>query len=112
MGGYVVGIGATILVLIGLEIVSRIFKVQFQFPQNITLQIRINKHESVQRILETLQLKNCPLLSYGVEVLQHNTGIIYKVEIQLKNITSEEKNTLIQHIQSLPEVTLIKLTKY
>ncbi|KIP26857.1 mgtC family protein [Bacillus thuringiensis serovar morrisoni] len=110
MGGYVVGIGATILVLIGLEIVSQIFKVQF--PQNITLQIRINKHESVQRILETLQLKNCPLLSYGVEVLQHNTGIIYKVEIQLKNITSEEKNTLIQHIQSLPEVTLIKLTKY
>ena len=34
-GMYVVGIGATILVLIGLEIVSRIFKVQFLFPQNI-----------------------------------------------------------------------------
>ena len=30
-GMYVVGIGATILVLIGLEIVSRIFKVQFYF---------------------------------------------------------------------------------
>lgn len=47
-GMYVVGIGATILVLIGLEIVSRIFKVQFIFPQNITVQMCINKHEAVQ----------------------------------------------------------------
>jgi len=47
-GMYVVGIGAMILVLIGLEIVSRIFKVQFLFPQNVTVQICINKHEVVQ----------------------------------------------------------------
>ncbi|HHK5534778.1 TPA: MgtC/SapB family protein, partial [Bacillus mobilis] len=53
-GMYVVGIGATILVLIGLEIVSRIFKVQFLFPQNITVQMCINKHEAVQQIVETL----------------------------------------------------------
>jgi len=109
-GMYVIGIGATILVLIGLEIVSRIFKVQFLFPQNIILKMCINKYESVQRILETLQVKNVPILSYGVEVFHQSTGIVYKVEIQLKNITSEEKNALIQHIQSLPEVTLIKLT--
>ncbi|AFQ15681.1 MgtC/SapB transporter [Bacillus thuringiensis HD-771] len=57
-------------------------------------------------------MKKFPILSYGVEVLQQNTGIVYRVEIQLKNISSEEKNALIQHIQSLPEVTLIKLTKY
>ncbi|PQQ47816.1 MgtC/SapB family protein [Bacillus thuringiensis] len=111
-GMYVVGVGATVLVLIGLEIVSRIFKVQFLFPQNIILQVCINKHESVQKILETLQVKGFQIFSYGVEVLQQNAEIVYRVEIQLKNITSEEKNTLIQHIQSMPEVTFIKLTKY
>lgn len=108
-GMYVVGIGATILVLIGLEIVSRIFKVQFLFPQNITVQICINKHESVQQILEILQVKGVPILSYEVEVLQQETEIVYKVGMQLKNISSKEKNEFIQHMQTLPEVTFIKL---
>ncbi len=69
----VVGIGATILVLIGLEIVSRIFKVQFLFPQNITVQMCINKHEAVQQILETLQVKGIPILSYEVEASQQGS---------------------------------------
>ncbi|PFM64169.1 methyltransferase [Bacillus cereus] len=108
-GMYVVGIGATILVLIGLEIVSRIFKVQFLFPQNIAVQMCMNKHEAVQQILEMLQVKGIPILSYEVDVLQQEEGVIYKVGMQLKNISAEEKNTFIQQMQSLPEVTFIKL---
>ncbi|MBY0037667.1 MgtC/SapB family protein [Bacillus cereus] len=108
-GMYVVGIGATILVLIGLEIVSRIFKVQFLFPQNITVQMFVNKHEAVQQILETLQVKGIPIRSYEVEASQQSTETVYKVGMQLKNISSEEKNEFIQHMQTLPEVTFIKL---
>ncbi|PEN91827.1 methyltransferase [Bacillus cereus] len=108
-GMYVVGIGATILVLIGLEIVSRIFKVQFLFPQNITVQMFVNKHEAVQQILETLQVKGIPILSYEVEASQQGTETVYKVGMQLKNISSEEKNEFIQYMQTLPEVTFIKL---
>ncbi|MCH4568781.1 MgtC/SapB family protein [Bacillus sp. ES1-5] len=108
-GMYVVGIGATILVLIGLEIVSRIFKVQFLFPQNITVQMCINKHEAVQKILEMLQVKGIPILSYEVETSQQGAEIVYKVGMRLKNISSEEKNEFIQHMQTLPEVTFIKL---
>ncbi|MGH1044396.1 MULTISPECIES: MgtC/SapB family protein [Bacillus] len=108
-GMYVVGIGAMILVLIGLEIVSRIFKVQFLFPQNITVQMCINKYEAVQQIVETLRVKGIPILSYEVEALQQDTEIVYKVGMQLKNISSEEKNAFIQHMQTLPEITFIKL---
>ena len=108
-GMYVVGIGATILVLIGLEIVSRIFKVQCLFPQNIAVQMFVNKHEAVQQILETLQVKGIPILSYEVEASQQSTETVYKVGMQLKNISSEEKNEFIQHKQTLPEVTFIKL---
>ncbi|UYX50304.1 MgtC/SapB family protein [Bacillus thuringiensis] len=108
-GMYVVGIGAMILVLIGLEIVSRIFKVQFLFPQNITVQMCINKQEAVQQIVETLQVKGIPILSYEVESLQQDTGVVYKVGMQLKNISPEEKNALIQYMQTLPEITFIKL---
>ncbi|MGH1278834.1 MgtC/SapB family protein [Bacillus basilensis] len=108
-GMYVVGIGATILVLIGLEIVSRIFKVQFLFPQNITVQMCINKQEAVQQILETLQVKGIPILSYEVEASQQSIETVYKVGMKLKNISSEEKNEFIQHMQTLPEVTFIKL---
>ncbi|MGG5794421.1 MgtC/SapB family protein [Bacillus nitratireducens] len=108
-GMYVVGIGAMILVLIGLEIVSRIFKVPFLFPQNITVQMCINKQEAVQPIVETLQVKGIPILSYEVEALQQDTEIVYKVGIQLKNISSEEKHAFIQHMQTLPGITFIKL---
>lgn len=108
-GMYVVGIGATILVLIGLEIVSRIFKVQFLFPQNITVQMFVNKHEAVQQVLETLQVKGIPILSYEVEASQQGTETVYKIGMQLKNISSEEQNEFIQHMQTLPEVTFIKL---
>ena len=69
-GMYVVGIGAMILVLIGLEIVSRIFKVQFLFPQNMTVQMCIIRRRAVQQILETLRVKGIPILSYELRVLQ------------------------------------------
>ncbi|EJQ81301.1 MgtC/SapB family protein [Bacillus toyonensis] len=108
-GMYVVGIGATILVLIGLEIVSRIFKVRFLFPQNIAVQICMNKHETIQQILEKLHMKGIPILSYEVESLQQDTGVVYKVGMQLKNISPEEKNAFIQYIQILPEITFVKL---
>ncbi|GLV61548.1 methyltransferase [Bacillus mycoides] len=108
-GMYVVGIGATILVLIGLEIVSRIFKLRFLFSQNITVQICMNKHEAVQQILETLQVQGIPIISYEVEALQRDTGVVYKVGVKVKNISPEEKNAFIQHMQTLPEVTFIKL---
>ncbi|MEF7557184.1 MgtC/SapB family protein [Bacillus thuringiensis] len=108
-GMYVVGTGATILVLIGLEIVSRIFNVQFLFPQNITVQMCINKHEAVQQILETLQVKGISILSYEVEASQQGTEIVYKVGMQLKNISPEEKNEFIQRMKTLPEVTFLNL---
>ena len=69
----------------------------------------INKHEAVQQILETLQVKGIPILSYEVETSQQGTEIVYKVGMQLKNISSEEKNEFIQYMQTLPEVTFINL---
>ncbi|MCI4060264.1 methyltransferase, partial [Bacillus cereus] len=56
-GMFVVGIGASFLVLIGLEIVCGIFLVLFFFPLNITVQLFVNLHEAVQQILESLQVK-------------------------------------------------------
>ena len=69
----------------------------------------INKHEAVQQIVETLQVKGIPIVSYEVEASQQGTETVYKVGMQLKNISSEEKNEFIQYMQTLPEVTFIKL---
>ena len=103
-GMYVVGIGATILVLIGLEIVSRIFKVQFLFPQNIMVQMCINKREAVQQILETLHMKGIPILSYEVEASQQGIEIVYKVGMQLKTYRQKKRMSLFsicKHYQRL-----------
>ncbi|MEC3544279.1 methyltransferase, partial [Bacillus thuringiensis] len=75
----------------------------------ITVQMCINKHEAVQQIVETLQVKGIPIVSYEVEASQQGTETVYKVGMQLKNISSEEKNEFIQYMQTLPEVTFIKL---
>ena len=39
----------------------------------------VNKHEAVQQILETLQVKGIPILSYEVEASQQGTETVYKV---------------------------------
>lgn len=44
-----------------------------------------------------------------MEAVQQETEIVYKVGMQLKNVSSEEKNEFIQHMQTLPGVTFIKL---
>jgi len=54
-------------------------------------------------------MKGIPILSYEVESLQQDTGVVYKVGMQLKNISPEEKNAFIQYIQTLPEITFVKL---
>ncbi len=38
-----------------------------------------------------LQVKGIPILSYEIEALEQDAGIVYKVGIQLENISSEEK---------------------
>ena len=80
------------------------FKVQFLFPQNITVQMCINKHEAVQQILETLQVKGIPILSYEVETSQQGTEIVYKVGMQLKTYRQKKRMSLFsicKHYQKL-----------
>ncbi|WP_242143375.1 MULTISPECIES: MgtC/SapB family protein [unclassified Bacillus cereus group] len=108
-GMYTVGIGATILVLIGLEIVSRIFRVQFLFPQHISVEICVNTQEAIQKILEVLKVKGIQMLTYEVNVINKEKEREYKVNIQTKTISSDDKNKLIQELQELPNISFIKL---
>ena len=68
------------------------------------VQMCINKREAVQQILETLHMKGIPILSYEVEASQQGIEIVYKVGMQLKNISSEERMSLFsicKHYQKL-----------
>ncbi|ABS22466.1 MgtC/SapB family protein [Bacillus cytotoxicus] len=108
-GMYAVGIGATILVLIGLEIVSRIFRIQFLFPQHISVEICVNTQEAIQNILELLKAKGIQMVTYEVNVIKKEEEMEYKVNIQTKAISSDDKNKLIQELQKLPNISFIKL---
>ncbi|MDH2882452.1 MULTISPECIES: MgtC/SapB family protein [Bacillus cereus group] len=108
-GMYAVGIGATILVLIGLEIVSRIFRIQFLFPQHISVEICVNTQEAIQNILELLKAKGIQMVTYEVNIIKKEEEMEYKVNIQTKAISSDDKNKLIQELQKLPNISFIKL---
>ena len=54
----------------------------------------VNKHEAVQQILETLQVKGIPILSYEVEASQQITETVYKVGMQLKIYRQKKRMSL------------------
>ena len=54
----------------------------------------VNKHEAIQQILETLQVKGIPILSYEVEASQQGTETVYKVGMQLKIYRQKKRMSL------------------
>ncbi len=49
------------------------------------------------------------MVTYEVNVIKKEEEMEYKVNIQTKAISSDDKNKLIQELQKLPNISFIKL---
>ncbi|GAB6992038.1 MgtC/SapB family protein [Paenibacillus pini] len=103
-GMYAAGISATILVLIGLELLSMVFKT----GRAVKLSFDLDSHESVEPLLKVLSTKHIAVLSYEME---HNPQFPekYILSIEGKARHNGSLHELLQDMPTLPPILSAKM---
>lgn len=105
-GLYIIGISGTVLVLLGLEILNRIFKPFIPNPPKLTVNLYTN--EAISDVIDILTKYRIPIKTYAVKVTGSENNHLYVVEIQTKANLHKQTNRLTKALQTLPEVESIK----
>lgn len=107
-GMYIVSICGTILVLIGLEVLSRFFK--SVFPKVHKLKVHVYSNEIIPKIIDILTTNNLKIIAYQVKLKLKSTDnqTIYMINIQLKTNKGIEENEIFKVLQSIEEIESIK----
>ncbi|GIN73886.1 methyltransferase [Bacillus sp. J14TS2] len=104
-GMYELSIFGTILILVGLELLNRIFK--FAIPKAYQLTVECLSTDSIKMVIENLTLHKFAIKDYRVKMenVDHTTKYILELHIQSKNPL--EDNQLTQLLYKLNGVTAI-----
>lgn len=105
-GMYIVGICGTALVLLGLEVLNRMFKSIFPKFHKLTIQVRAN--DAIPEVIDTLTTQKLSITTYQVKVKGTDDEPVYSVQFQLKANRSIEDNQILKTLQTLPEVESVK----
>ena len=106
-GMYILGISATVLVLIGLELLSVIFKGIGLTTLSISL--TTTDQNNLELILKEIELRKHHLVSYTTTTESHADVALYKVSFVVKTIGYPNSNSLITFIQSLKGITQLNI---
>ncbi|GIN59368.1 methyltransferase [Lederbergia ruris] len=104
-GMYELSIFGTILILVGLELLNRIFK--FAIPKAYQLTVECLSIDSIKMVIENLTLHKFAIKDYRVKMenVDHTTRYVLELHIQSKNPL--EDNQLTQLLYKLNGVTSI-----
>lgn len=105
-GMYGVAIFATILVLIGLELLKRFFR--FALPEKYHLKLEMNSKENISEVIAKLSEINIEVKQYDVKLKSNQSNQKVTIELYLDHPKNVKKNTITQHIQMLPGIVSIK----
>ncbi|BFH60015.1 MULTISPECIES: MgtC/SapB family protein [Paenibacillus] len=103
-GMYAAGISATILVMIGLELLSMIFKT----GRALNISFELESKESVQPILESLALRKISISSYEMVQDSEHPGM-YHLKIEGKAKHNGTLQELLGDFDNLPHIISAKL---
>lgn len=106
-GLYGLGIAAMILTLVGLELLSHVFKSLGM--RSSLLVFSTKKKEILPEITEKIRKKGCKISSYEMNEERGETYTIYHVTMVVRFLRKEEENNLFVYLQKLPDVTLEKM---
>ena len=106
-GMYTIGIAATVLTLVGLELLSYLFKsigmkssmVSFSTPNKDTL----------KQIADRFNSKDYLIVSYEMETLHKGEAEFYQVSMVIKSKRNNDEGHLLSLIQEFPEVTVQRI---
>ncbi|MEG1553443.1 MAG: MgtC/SapB family protein [Rikenellaceae bacterium] len=106
-GMYVLGIAAMVLTLIGLELLSYIFK---SVGMKSSLIVFSTNHKDIlKRISETFNSKEYRIISYQMETLERGGSPYYLITMVIKSKNNYDEGYLLSMIQNFPEVTVEKI---
>lgn len=106
-GMYFIGVAATILVLIGLEVLTLAFgKIGLS---SISITFYTSKKENLEMVVEEIHKRKYHLVSYNSEEEAHGGVIVYKVDVVMKIRGHREQNGLFVFIQSLNDISQLKV---
>jgi len=105
-GMYIVSICGTILVLVGLEVLKRLF--QPIISKVHKLNIHVSSNDVISSILDVLTSQQIDVVTYQVKVKSSDTQTHYVVDLQLKSNKAMIDNDIVKSLQVLPEIERIK----
>ena len=106
-GMYGVGIAATILTLIGLELLSFIFK-SLGMKSSMIIFSTAEK-DIIQKVTRVLSDRGYMLVSYQMEKVNHSNADTYVVTIVIKAKKSMDDNKLLLFMEEFPEITVERI---
>lgn len=107
-GMYIISICGTVLVLLGLEVLSRLFKTFL--PKSHKLNISVNSKDAISEIIDLLTSLNIEVITYQVKLKNlEDYKTNYAIDFQLKSKSNIKDNELVKALQSLPNVERMKL---
>ena len=106
-GMYILGISATVLVLIGLELLSVIFK--GIGLTSLSISLTTTDQNNLELILKEIELRKHHLVSYTTATESHADVTLFKVSFVVKTIGYPNSNSLTTFIQSLKGITQLNI---
>jgi len=106
-GMYIIGTCAAILVLIGLEILSRIFKSKLQHP--VTIELELDRNDTIEAIFAALKANHVEISLYDFKenLIDDHQIFTYKIKGKIK--TEWQATQLYSSLHSIPHIKAIKI---
>ena len=106
-GMYTLGISATILTLIGLEVLSLIFK-SVGMKSSI-VEFSTNNKETLNRLSKKFNSKNFLIVSFQMNEKNIGDNTTYYVTMVIKSKKSNDEGTLLTQLQDFNDITVYRI---
>jgi len=106
-GMYELGISATILTLIGLEVLGFLFKSVGM--KSSVVEFSTTDKETLNRLSKTFHSKEFLIVSYQMNERQTGDTTVYHVTMVIKSKKSNDEGKLLAHLQDFADVTIHRI---
>lgn len=106
-GMYILGISATILTLVGLELLSHLFKSVGM--KSSVVEFSTDNKETLNRLSKKFNSKNFLVVSFQMDEKKVGESTTYHVTMVIKSKKSNDEGTLLTNLQDFQDVTIHRI---
>ena len=106
-GMYVLGISATVLTLIGLEVLSLLFKKVGM--KSLSVEFSTNNKDTIDSVAKSFNSKDFHIVSYQMNEKTDSGLTTYYVSMVVKSKKSNDEGVLLSHLQEYKDVSIYRV---